>query len=60
MDLEQIDKLIKNMERYCQTGQEVARGNMDREPSQKTQNNNWRFMQQELRSLRELLGIKLP
>ncbi len=60
MDLEKIEKLVKNMERYCKTGQDVARLNMDREPSQKTQNNNWRFVQQELRDLRKLLGLGLP
>jgi hypothetical protein len=54
---EEIRTVIKNMERLIDSGQDLARSMMDREPSQKSQNNNWRYVRQELMDLKKLLGV---
>lgn len=54
---EEIRTVIKNMERLIDSGQDLARGMMDKEPSQKSQNNNWRYVRQELMDLKKLLGV---
>jgi hypothetical protein len=53
----EIRTLIKNMERLIDSGQDLARAMMDKEPSQKSQNNNWRYVRQELMDLKKLLDV---
>ncbi len=53
----EIRTVIKNMERLIDSGQDLARAMMDREPSQKSQNNNWRYVRQELMDLKKLLDV---
>ncbi len=53
----EIRKIIGNMERLIDSGQGLARDAMDREPSQRSQNNNWRYVRQELMDLKKLLEV---
>jgi len=58
MDTDEIKKIIVNMERVSDNGQDLARSTMDREPGQRRQNTYWRYMKQDLKDLRKLLGIE--
>ncbi len=55
--VEEVRKIIGNMERLIDSGQELARSMMDKEPSQRSQNNNWRYVRQELMDLKKELGL---
>ncbi len=55
MNKERINELFRSLERMVNSGQEHARGYMDREPSQKMQNNYWRYVLQDLRELKSLV-----
>ncbi len=55
--VEEVRKIIGNMERLIDSGQELARSMMDKEPGQRSQNNNWRYVRQELMDLKKELGL---
>ncbi len=55
--VEEVRKIIESMERVIENGQSLARDSMDREPSQRSQNNNWRYVKQDLMDLKKLLGL---
>ncbi len=56
--IKEIKTVIGNMDRLIDSGQDLARGSMDREPSQRSQNNNWRYIRQELLDLKKLLDLE--
>jgi hypothetical protein len=55
--VEKVRQIIESMERIIENGQSLARESMDREPSQRSQNNNWRYVKQDLMDLKKLLGL---
>lgn len=55
MSEERIKELFGSIERMINSAQEHARGYMDREPSQKMQNNYWRYVLQDFRELKTLV-----
>lgn len=55
--VEEVRQIIESMERIIENGQSLARESMDREPSQRSQNNNWRYVKQDLMDLKKLLGL---
>ncbi len=55
--VEEVRQIIESMERIIENGQSLARDSMDREPSQRSQNNNWRYVKQDLMDLKKLLGL---
>ncbi len=57
IDAEKLKKIIGSMERISKNGQELAQSRIDTEPGQRSQNNNWRFIVQELRDLKKLLML---
>jgi len=55
--LEEIRKIITSMERLAESGQSLARDTMGKEPGQRTQNNKWRYILQDLKDLKKVLGL---
>ena len=53
--MDRVKELLSSMERLINSGQEHARGYMDREPSQKMQNNYWRYVLQDIRELKSII-----
>ena len=54
-DKQEIEDILTNMERIARSGQELARDYMDKQPSQKSQNSNYRYLLQHIRDLRKLI-----
>ncbi|QTA89618.1 hypothetical protein [Desulfonema magnum] len=55
MDKEKVRDIINNIERVAKSGQDMARDYMDKQPSQKSQNSNYRYILQDIRDLRKVI-----
>jgi len=55
MDMDRVKQLFHSMETTSKNGQELARACMDKEPSQRSQNNNWRYIMQDIRELKKIV-----
>jgi hypothetical protein len=58
MDKEQVTKLLLSIERTALTGQDMARGYMDRDPAHGRHNIYYRTILQDIRDIRKALDIE--
>lgn len=57
MDIEKVKEILASLRRTAENGQDYARSAMDDEPGQRSQNNNFRYILQDLNDLeKELFG----